>query len=88
MSEGWTSSRESPSTPASDDYERQLGLVDRVLGLEAQLAELSIDSALTPSEQLRVEQQLDQMRRSLGWRIGRIITAPITVARRRFQRDR
>lgn len=86
MTEGWASSQESPRSRASDDYERQLGLVDRVLGLEAQVAELSVDFDLTPSEKLRVEQQLDQMRRSLGWRVGRIVTAPMTVITRRFQR--
>jgi len=88
MTEGWISSQESADSKASDDYERQLGLVDRVLGLEAQVAELSIDFDLTPSEKLRVEQQLDQMRRSLGWRVGRVIAAPVTLARRRYQRGR
>lgn len=85
MPEGWISSEESPRSHASDDYERELGLVDRVLGLEAQVAELSVDFDLTPSEKLRVEQQLDRMRRSLAWRVGRIVTAPVTIVLRRFQ---
>lgn len=88
MSAGWTSPAESSATGASDSFERQLSLVDRVLGLEAQLAELSIVFDLTPSEKLRAEQQIDRMRSSLGWRIGKVIAAPALIMRRRMRRDR
>lgn len=62
--------------------ERQLALVDRVLGLEAQVAELSSSSRLTPSEQLRAEKELAMLRSSLTWRLGRVAAAPISAARR------
>ncbi len=88
MSEGWVSSQESPRTQASDDYERRLGLVDRILGLEAQVAEMSVDFDLTPSEKMRAEQRLDEMRRSFGWRVGRVITAPIALGRHLAKRAR
>lgn len=88
MSAGWTSPAESSANRASDDFERQLSLVDRVLGLEAQLAELSIVFDLIPSEKLRAEQQINRMRSSLGWRIGKVIAAPAVMARQRLRRDR
>jgi len=85
VADGWAGSpREFPKDRTTDDYERQLALVDRVLGLEAQLAEQSVDFVLTPSEQLRAEQQIDRMRSSLGWRVGRIISAPATLIGRRL----
>lgn len=86
MTDGWTTAKESPRTAQSDAYERQLALVDRILGLEAQVAELSIAFDLAPSETLRAEQQIDRMRASLGWRVGRVISAPALVARRRLRR--
>lgn len=85
VTEGWAGSpRESPRTSRSDDLERELALVDRLLGLEAQLAEQSLTFALTPSEQLRVEQQIGRMRSSLNWRVGRLVAAPVTLLSRRL----
>lgn len=66
--------------------ERQLALVDRVLGLEAALAEQTVASALTPSEQLIAERQLVRLRGSAAWRIGQVATAPARVARRTLRR--
>ncbi|MEO8908024.1 MAG: hypothetical protein ABI310_08105 [Microbacteriaceae bacterium] len=66
--------------------ERQLALVDRVLGLEAQVAELGAVTTLTPTEQLRAEQQLQRLRDSPAWRIGRAATLPARVARRAIGR--
>ncbi|WP_419817087.1 hypothetical protein [Glaciibacter flavus] len=62
--------------------ERQLALVDRVIGLEAEVAQLSVVSSLTPTEQLGAEQQLGRLRTSPAWRIGRVATAPLRIARR------
>ena len=70
------------------DRERQLALVDRVFGLEAQLAELSAENSLTPSERLRTEQRLIEMQGSLAWRLGRAATAPLRVAQRFVVRAR
>ncbi|MBC7591903.1 hypothetical protein [Lacisediminihabitans sp. H27-G8] len=66
--------------------ERQLELVDRVKGLEAQLAQLSAGAVLTPSEQLSAEQQLLALRESLPWRVGRAVTIPVRVAGRVLHR--
>ena len=62
--------------------ERQLALVDRVIGLEARVAELGAVTTLTPTEQLRAEQQLSRLRDSPAWRIGRAATLPARAARR------
>ncbi|MBW4032811.1 MAG: hypothetical protein HIU88_09120 [Acidobacteria bacterium] len=87
MTDGWSeSSRESPRSRESDDYERELALIDRILGLEAQLAEQSVDFALTPSEQLRVEQQIARMRGSLTWRFGQIAATPLNIVSHRMGR--
>jgi len=69
-----------------DAARRQLALVDRMLGLEARNAELAIATRLTPSEQLAVEARLERMRSSASWRVGRVITAPVRMLRRRLGR--
>lgn len=66
--------------------ERQLALVDRILGLEAQLAQASTTATLTPSEQLSVEKQLEQIRSSNAFRVGRIAILPLAMARRMLSR--
>ena len=68
---------------------RELALVDRVLGLEAQLAEVS--AFMNPPRQhvvdlenriIGLEQQLDALRSTPTWRAGRIALAPARVLRR------
>ena len=66
--------------------ERQLALVDRIVGLEAQLAEASRGATLSPSEQLRAEQQLEKLRNSTTMRVGRAIVLPAGIARRTLKR--
>jgi hypothetical protein len=72
---------EVPISDALIAAERQLSLVDRVLGLEAQVAELAVTTSLTPTEQLLVEQQLVRLQESSALRIGRIATLPARLAR-------
>ncbi len=88
-SESWKGPEAEPSTAHRLlSLEQQLELVDRVIGLESQLAQLSAASALTPTEQLSTEQQLIRLQRSAAWRIGRIVTAPFRVSRRAIRRMR
>jgi len=68
------------------EQERQLALVDRVLGLEAQLAELTVASSLSAGQQLAAEKELARIRSSAEWRIARALTAPARVARRSLGR--
>lgn len=66
--------------------ERQLALVDRIIGLEAQLAQLGASTPLAPSEQLRTEQELSRMRQSLTWRVGTSALRPARFARKVMHR--
>lgn len=61
--------------------EQELSLVDRVIGLEQQLNERSERQLLSPSEQVAVERRLHAMSTSPEWRIGRLATFPLRVAR-------
>jgi hypothetical protein len=68
--------------------EQQLELIDRVKSLEAQLAQVTANRHLTPTEQLSAEQQLLEFRRSLPWRVGRMVTVPVRVLQRAARRLR
>lgn len=56
---------------------RQLALVDRIIGLEAEVAHLK---TITSTELVR--QQLDAVRSSATWRVGRAVLAPLTLVKR------
>jgi hypothetical protein len=77
---------ELPTSKRVLSAERQLALVDRVIGAEAHAAEVGAVSSLTQTEQLRAEQQLQRMRDSPEWRIGRLATMPARLARRVLRR--
>lgn len=79
----WTAEgHESANDSLSAERERNLALVDRVLGLEAEVAQLSIASSLAPSDVLAAERRLGLLQRSSTWRIGRLVTAPGRVVMR------
>lgn len=67
--------------------ENLLKLSDRIMSLEAELAQVSTGRVLTPTEQLDAEQQLIAMRASLPWRVGRVVTIPLRVVRRMLRRN-
>ena len=66
--------------------ENLLQLSDRIMSLEAELAQVSTVRVLTPTEQLDAEQQLIAMRASLPWRVGRVVTIPLRDVRRMLRR--
>ena len=68
--------------------ELQLELVDRVRALEAELAQISHPRSLSATEQLDAEKLLLELRNSLPWRVGRILTMPLRVAQRTVRRIR
>ncbi len=72
---------------------RELALVDRILGLEAQLAEVS--TFMTPDRETvdRLEHevrvlraQLDGLHQTWEWRVGRVILAPARALKRALER--
>lgn len=56
---------------------RQLALVDRILGLEAEVANLR--SVNVGAE---VQAQLNQVRSSATWRVGSAVLAPVRLVKR------
>lgn len=67
--------------------ENLLQLSDRIMSLEAELAQVSAVRMLTPTEQLDAEQQLIAMRASLPWRVGRVVTIPLRIVQRMLRRN-
>lgn len=71
------------TTPPPDElteYERdlrQLALVDRIIGLEAEVAHLK---SITSAELIR--EQVEAIRSSATWRVGRVVIAPLTIVKR------
>lgn len=68
--------------------EQQLELIDRVKSLESELAQVIVTRAVTPTEQLDAELRVVELRTSLQWRVGRIVTIPVRVVERRILRRR
>lgn len=63
---------------------RQLALVDKVLGLEAEVARLSTRET-APDARQQIESlthQLESVHLSMTWRVGRTILAPVQFFRR------
>jgi hypothetical protein len=78
----WTSGSEVvPDGDLASDL-RQLALVDRVIGLEAALAQASAISTLAPVDRMTVEFELARVKSSKAWRVGRLVVAPMAFAAR------
>lgn len=56
-------------------YLRELALIDRIIGLEAEVARLSIDSTL---KDLRI------LHKSRAWRFGHAILSPLSKMKQRM----
>jgi hypothetical protein len=78
----WTSDSEVvPDDDLASDL-RQLALVDRVIGLEAALAQASVVSTLAPVDRLTAEFELARVKSSRAWRVGRLVVAPMALTAR------
>jgi hypothetical protein len=85
--DGWKGDEALPALPPYPRiFEEQLVLLDRIAGLEAQVAELRRDADRTPSEALSAEQLVIQMQSSFAWRLGNALTDPRRAFRRIFRR--
>lgn len=70
----------SKSTPAPDQLDRdlrELALIDRIIGLEAEVARLSIEAGV---KDIRI------LHKSRPWRVGRIVLAPLVLFRKLIRR--
>lgn len=56
---------------------RELALVDRVIGLEAEVARLSIEGGI---KDIRI------LHRSRPWRVGRFVLMPVVIVRHLLKR--
>lgn len=69
-----------------DDLEsarvRELELVDRIAGLEAELAQTRSASILSPSAEVAAEIELRRVTTSARWYAGRVLELPFRALRR------
>lgn len=63
--------------PDIDRDLRELALVDRIIGLEAEVARLSIEAGV---KDIRI------LKNSRPWQVGRLVLAPLVVIRRLISR--
>lgn len=70
----------SKSTPAPEQLDRdlrELALIDRIIGLEAEVARLSIEAGV---KDIRI------LHKSRPWRVGRVVLAPVVLVKKIFRR--
>ena len=66
--------------PDPQDIERdlrELALVDRIIGLEAEVARLSVEAGV---KDIRI------LHKSRPWRVGRVVLMPVVLVRKIFTR--
>ncbi len=56
---------------------RELALIDRIIGLEAEVARLSIEAGV---KDIRI------LQKSRPWRVGRIVLMPVVLVRKIFSK--
>lgn len=57
---------------------RQLALVDRIIGLQAEVAHLSMTG---PGAAMEMQREIEAIRSTTTWRAGRIVLSPLIAAR-------
>ncbi|MES2092839.1 MAG: hypothetical protein V4531_03375 [Actinomycetota bacterium] len=65
-----------------EQYQRELALVDQILGLRAALAQEAVRNSPSRQRVEQLEYEINALRRSSTWRIGRLVLLPVRVARR------
>ncbi len=63
-------------------YQRELALVDQILGLRAALAQESVRNSPPRQRVEQLEAEILALRRSVTWRVGKLVMSPMRVARR------
>lgn len=70
-------SEETPEAQLIESQLRELALIDKIIGLEAEVARLSIEAGV---KDIRI------LHKSRPWRVGRVVLAPVVIIRRIFSR--
>jgi len=65
-----------------EQYQRELALVDQILGLRAALAQESVRNSPTRQRVEQLEYEINALRSSSSWRVGRLLLLPVRVVRR------
>ena len=68
--------------PGFESYQRQLALVDEVLGLRAALAQEAVRNSPSRQRLEEVEHEIRALRASSSWRVGRLVLLPVRLVRR------
>ncbi|MBC7760636.1 MAG: hypothetical protein H7201_02320 [Candidatus Saccharibacteria bacterium] len=63
-------------------YQRELALVDQILGLQAALAQEAVRNSPSRQRVEQLEHEINALRLSTAWRIGRLILLPVRLVRR------
>lgn len=72
------SSEPATETHRVDDELRVLALVDRIIGLEAEVSRLSIDAGI---------KDIRTLQKSRPWRVGMVVLAPVRLVRKILRRS-
>lgn len=64
------------------EYQRQLALVDEVIGLRAALAQEAVRNSPARHRVEQLEAEIWALRRSTTWRLGRLMMLPVRLLRR------
>lgn len=78
-----TMTESTDETEKIDLQMRQLALVDRIIGLEAQVAALKAGLSTDA-----LKKQVEEFTTSATWRVGRLVLSPYLIARRAFGADK
>ncbi|MES2171343.1 MAG: hypothetical protein V4479_11570 [Actinomycetota bacterium] len=70
-----------PEVVTAKALEDRLTLIDRIVALEARLAEFEGSAETNPTETLNAEQKLVVMESSMQWRVGGLVTHPGRIFR-------
>lgn len=65
-----------------EQYQRELALVDQILGLRAALAQESVRNSPTRQRVEQLEHEISALRSSFTWRAGSLLLLPVRVVRR------
>lgn len=70
-----------------EQYQRQLALVDEIIGLKASLAQEAVRNSPSRLRLEQVEHEIRELRGSTTWRVGRLVMSPARVFRRLLRRS-
>jgi hypothetical protein len=74
--------------PEFERYQRELALVDQIIGLQAALAQEAVRNSPPRQRVEELETEVRAIKASLSWRVGQMMTVPVRFARALSRRTR